>query len=141
MAADTADTKEAFALFAIAQLQTGGAMCVAHTDVVVVADAVVIGVLVTYRDKPGTGEVVFHQAHNPVATASVTNVSVEFAVAAHPFGFEAKNILLVHFPCKVGHDDVVVVEVAGMSFYDGVEDVVGVGAGEYGVCAKFLGSV
>ena len=34
----------------------------------------------------------------------------------------------------------VVVEVAGMSFYDGVEDLVAVGAGEFGVFAQFLGN-
>ena len=113
-------------------------MGIANADVVVVAYAVAVSVLVADGNKPGTGEVVFHQSHNPVATTFVVDIVVEFAVTAHPFSFEAEDVFLVHFPCEVGNDDVVVVQVAGMSFRYRVEYLVAVGAGEFEVFVQLL---
>ena len=107
-------------------------MSVANTDVVVVADAVAVGVLVAEGNKPSTREVVFHKPHYPVTATFVAHIGVVFTVAAHPFGLEAQDVFLIHLPCEVGHYDVVVVQVAGMTFHDGVEDLVAVGAGEFG---------
>ena len=52
LAAHTTNAEQTFALFAIAQLETGGTVGVAHADIVVVADTVFVGILVAGRDEP-----------------------------------------------------------------------------------------
>ena len=95
--------------------------------------------MVADGDEPGAGEVVFDQSHNPVAGALVVDSGVVFAVAAHPFGFETENVFAVDFPGEVGDEDVVVVDVAFVSFDDGIEEHISVGSCQFDFAAEFLG--